>query len=41
MEENTRQDGGEYETKWKRTGNNMEENMRQDGGEYETRWRRI
>ena len=33
MEENMKQDGGEYEKRWRRIGNKMEENMRQDGGE--------
>ena len=33
MEENRRQDGGEYETRWRRLGDNIEENRRHDGGE--------
>ena len=32
MEENMRQDGGEYEIRWRRIGNKMEENMRQGEG---------
>ena len=29
MEENRRQDGGEYETRWRRIGDKMEETRRQ------------
>ena len=30
MKDNRKQDGGEYETRWRRIGNKIEEDRRQD-----------